>query len=314
MIVKRLTNEKFIEKSKKIHGNRYDYSLVRYINISTKIDIICPEHGLFSVYPKNHYTGSNCSKCRNEILSKKFSLTKEEFIKKGKEVHGDKYDYTLVEYINSNTKVNIICLEHGMFKQTPNNHMRHGCLKCGKDILSDKFSLTKEEFIKKAKEVHGDKYNYDNSSYYNYMTKVEIICLKHGIFKQTPNSHLSGQGCPTCRESKGEKRIREYLVKRGIVFNGQKKFDGCINKSNLLFDFYLPNRNILIEYDGKQHFEVVKIFGGFKGFKERQINDKLKNEFSIKNNIHLIRIPYYEYNSIEKILENKLENEYRPTL
>jgi len=304
----RLDNVKFIFKSKKIHRDKYNYSLVNYVNSRTKVKIICPKHGEFEVLPRNHYNnGSKCPKCRNEDLSNRFSFNTEEFIKKAKKIHGNKYNYSLVEYVNANKKIKIVCPQHGEFKQTPSNHMGgYGCFKCAKVKIGKLFSLTKEEFIEKAKRIHGNRYKYFLVDYVNHGTKVKIVCSKHGIFEQAPNSHLANQGCPICRESKGEKKIREYLVKKGISFKRQKKFDNCKNKLKLPFDFYVPNKNLLIEYDGKQHFKPIKFFGGKNGFLERQQNDKIKNNFVKTSNFNLLRIPYYEYNNIETILNNNL--------
>jgi very-short-patch-repair endonuclease len=184
--------------------------------------------------------------------------------------------------------------------------MSYGCPKCAKVNLSEQFSLTKKEFIVKSRNIHGEMYDYSLVDYKNYMTKVDIICSKHGIFKQTPNAHLQNQGCPLCRESKGEKRIRKYLSKRSVIFERQKKFSMCKFKEELPFDFYLPEKNMLIEYDGRQHFEPINVFGGQMGLLETQRNDRIKNKFVEDNDISLLRINYKEYNKIEEILNLKI--------
>ena len=124
MGTKKLNTEEFIEKSKLVHGNRYDYSKVEYVNTDTKVCIICPGHGEFYQTPHAHINGQGCPICTG---TKK--LTTEEFIEKSKLVHGDRYDYSKVEYVNTNTKVCIICSEHGEFWQTPHNHI-NGCQGC----------------------------------------------------------------------------------------------------------------------------------------------------------------------------------------
>lgn len=196
--------DKFIEKAIKRHGNKYDYSKVEYVNSTTKVCIICPEHGEFWQEPAAHVRGQNCPMCAN-INRGKTRFSQEDFIEKAKEIHGDKYDYSKVEYKNANTKVCIICPEHGEFWQTPLAHMygREGCPKCaGK-------GLNQEEVIKKFREVHGDKYDYSKVEFTKMQTKVCIICPKHGEFWQTPAKHLIGQGCPQCGKEERGKKGRE---------------------------------------------------------------------------------------------------------
>ena len=190
----KLTTEQFIEKAKEVHGDKYDYSKVNYLNSYTKVTIICPEHGEFEQTPANHLVGKGCPKCKIEKLKNNHKYNLIDFIEKARKVHGDKYDYSKVNYVNNQTKVTIICPIHGEFEQTPINHLL-GC-NCPMCVGGIKFS--KEQFIEKAKEVHGDKYNYSKVNYINANTKVIIICPEHGEFEQTPAKHLNGQGCPKC--------------------------------------------------------------------------------------------------------------------
>ena len=234
-------------------------------------------------------------------------LTIQEFINKAKIVHGDKYDYSLVEYLNSRTKVKIICPEHGIFEQKVNNHVnqRNGCPKC-----SGKHSYNNQEFINKAKLIHGDKYDYSLVDYKNNYTKIKIICSEHGIFEQKPNSHLSKYGCPYCKESKGEKEIAKLLKINNIMFKRQYAFNNYRNIYSLPFDFYLNNYNTCIEYDGEQHYKPNSFFGGIDKFNYIQTNDKIKTKYCIDNGIKLFRIKYNDniIDSINMILEN-LKNE-----
>lgn len=187
------TTEDFIAKARKVHGNKYDYSKVVYKNATEKVCIICPEHGEFWQNPTSHLKGFGCRKCSAQALSKKVRKDTTDFIAEAKTVHGDKYDYSKVEYVNSNTKVCIICPEHGEFWQSPSNHLKgKGCPKC---IGRHKST---EDFIASAKKVHGDKYDYSKTEYVNASTKVCVICPEHGEFWQDPNSHLAGRGCPKC--------------------------------------------------------------------------------------------------------------------
>jgi hypothetical protein len=137
--------------------------------------------------------------------------------------------------------------------------------------------------------------------YKNSDTKVKIICPIHGVFEQAPSIHLKNGGCPFCLESIGAKKTLNYLIERNIVFEREKRFFDCKNIRPLPFDFYLPNCNTCIEYDGRQHFEIVERFGGEKELKRRQENDKIKTDYCLKNHIRLIRIRYWE--SVKAILD-----------
>lgn len=130
--MRRKTTEEFIERARKVHGEKYDYSKVKYVNNCTKVCIICPEHGEFWQTPNDHLSGRGCPKCALE----KFRSNTEEFIEEAKKIHGDKYDYSKVNYINNYTKVCIICPEHGEFWQTPSNHLSgRGCSICSESRL-----------------------------------------------------------------------------------------------------------------------------------------------------------------------------------
>lgn len=277
-----LTTEEFIIRAKIIHGNKYDYSKVDYKNSKTKIKIICPKHGEFKQRPNDHIQGKGCILCAG--VKKK---TRNEFIKEAELVHNKRFNYNLVCYKNMNTKIKIICQKHGEFEQVPNDHLNgFGCAKCGRVK-----NLTTDEFINRAKEKH-NKYEYSMVEYKNMHTKVKIICSKHGEFMQTPHNHLKMAGCPKCKKSKGEKLISWFLDKKSINYEEQKKFDGCKNKSYLPFDFYLPNINICIEFQGIQHYKANKHMNGVIGLEKRQKHDNIKREFCKKNNIKLIEIKY----------------------
>ena len=222
---KKLTNEEVIERFKEIHGDKYDYSKVEYINSQTKVCIICPEHGEFWQTPEKHMNGQGCKLCSRPIRDTN------SFIKRAKEIHGDRYDYSKVEYINTHKKVCIICPEHGEFWQTPANHMfKKGCPKCvGKNRTND-------EWITLAKEVHGEKYDYSKVNYVNNKTKVCIICHEkdelgneHGEFWQQINSHLSGCGCPKCV---GHFMDNDYFIDRSKLIHKNKYDYSKVNYVN----------------------------------------------------------------------------------
>ena len=163
--------------------------------------------------------GQGCPKCGVDKRSKSKTTTNENFIKKAKEIHGDKYDYSKTNYINNKTKIIIICPIHGEIEITPNAHIseKRGCPKCGNTLKGANFKMSVERFIEKAQKIHGNSYSYEEVSYINNRTPVSIMCPTHGIFKQTPEVHLSGHGCPECANIKrAEKNIMttsEFIAK-----------------------------------------------------------------------------------------------------
>ena len=298
-----LNTEMFIEKAKSIHGDKYDYSKVEYNGCFEKICIICPKHGEFWQTPSSHLQGYGCKKCSTEKNHITQKHSKEDFIKMSCKIHGNKYDYSKVEYNDSRTKVCIICPEHGEFWQTPDNHLRgHGCQKCNIFRLNEKTRMAKEDFIEKSIKIHGDKYDYSNVEYVNCDTPVKIICKIHGEFWQTPYNHLHKSGCPYCRESKLEKYICKILFENKINFNRQKRFD-WLGKQSL--DFYLPDYNIAIECQGRQHFEPINYFGGKSAFEYRKRLDEIKRDLCEKNKISLLYFSDKKWN--ENMIINKDE-------
>lgn len=280
----KLNLERIINQFKKIHSDKYDYSLVEYKNELTKVKIICKEHGEFKLTPNKHKQGGMCQKCSNKPRYNNEKIISE-FIK----THGNIYDYSLINYINKITKVKIICHKHGIFEQLPHSHRSgQGCAKC-----SNK-NLTNEERINNFKLVHGNRYNYSLVNYVNNTTPIKIICKNHGIFEQTSSVHLLENGCQKCSESKGEKKVREFLENNNIEYNPQHRFKNCKYKYPLPFDFYLPELNILIEFHGIQHYKVIKAWGGESRFNHRKFLDKIKMEYCDKNNIQLLIIKYDE--------------------
>jgi hypothetical protein len=297
MAVKRKhTTEDFIYSAKKIHGDKYNYSLSVYKGARDKITIICLKHGIFEQGVSSHLRGSGCPKCAgytNPIKRPIYNQsTTSVFIKKARKVYGDEYDYSQVDYKKSNIKIKIICKKHGIFEQLPNNHLRGmKCTKCANEQNGINKMISREEFIRRARLVHGDKYKYGDD-YINFHVKMEIFCPEHGSFMQTPGAHLAERGCPRCNESRGERRIALFLKSNNISYERQKKFDGCKNVRNLPFDFYLSDYNTIIEHDGRQHSCPSEYFGGTPAFEYLKKLDTIKEDYCRENNIKLIRIPY----------------------
>jgi hypothetical protein len=198
---KTLSLEKFIERANARHNSRYDYSLVKFKNVESKVEIICPKHGVFKQRLMSHLRGFNCPSCGKDSKAQKLKQPLDEFLSLAKAAHGDKYDYSEVNYVNAQSKVRIICPEHGPFLQRPVNHIRDiGCSKCSHTNAGFERRLTTEEFIERARLVHGNKYDYSKVTYAKAIEKVEIICPEHGSFWQAPAAHIMGSnsGCPGC--------------------------------------------------------------------------------------------------------------------
>ena len=255
------STETFIAKARKIHGDKYDYSKVKYIKSNEKVCIICPKHGEFWTTPNWHLTGRGCPECGKEISTTCNLLSEEEFIKRAKEKHGDKYDYSKVVYKGGKTKVCIICPEHGEFWQSPHEHMNgRGCPECGKKRRAELRKKTTETFINDAKKVHGDKYSYEHTIYKGIYKPVTITCPVHGDFEQIASYHLSGNGCQKCgiTNSTGEEEIFEFVKS---VLPPQTKVNqrerAALPGQEL--DIYVPSKRLAIEFDGLYwHCEINK--------------------------------------------------------
>lgn len=306
---RRLTTEEFIKRAKDVHGDKYDYSKVIYVQTKDYVTLICKIHGDFLTRAVNHIAGNGCLKCAKLSPRPLGRLTQKEFIDKAFKLHGTKYDYSKAEYITAKIKVKIICPIHGEFLQLPSKHLRgHGCYPCAYALIGTYTALTTKEFIDKAVKIHGNQYDLSFVEYgKNTHQKVKVICRKHGPYKISPASFLKGTGCPNCRNSRGENKIREYLKHRKIRFIQQKKFKTCKNKRHLSFDFYVKDYKLLIEYDGAQHFNAYPSFGGITSFEALKIRDEIKNQWAIKKDYNLLRIKHTSFNDLDNVLESVLK-------
>jgi hypothetical protein len=228
----KLTKDDFILESIKIHGDKYDYSLVDYKKSGEKVVIICRKHGPFEQRANNHLIGRGCYLCKNTKL-----YNSKKFIKLSSKVHNNKYDYKKTIYNGSHNKVIITCKEHGDFNQLPTNHLSgKGCLKCS----TESTRLMINDFIDRSNIIHEFKYDYNLSEYKNSRTKILIFCKDHGYFNQTPANHLQGQGCPRCGDLFGikENRWLDYLgIKERQIRIGKYIVDGFNPKTNTIYEF-----------------------------------------------------------------------------
>lgn len=231
----RYDSSTFIEKAKKIHGDKYIYSGVDYKHNRIPIVIKCRKHGDFYQKPTIHLNGSGCKKCAINTRVGLFKSNLKEFIERARVIHEDKYDYTKTIYEHCDKKTTITCPAHGDFLISPSSHIRgSGCVECvhEKARLDNLGNL--EEFIEKAKLKHNNKYNYDKSIYIDRKTKIKILCPTHGEFFQTPSVHLTGSGCKLCFIEKRTRTTEEFIEMSNEVHGSRYDYSetvytGCFN-------------------------------------------------------------------------------------
>jgi hypothetical protein len=310
----RLSNTDFIKKAKKVHGNKYDYSLTNHVRLGDKVTIICPIHGKFEQTSGNHLSGKGCKYCGGTT-----KMDTKLFIEKAKKIHGDKFEYSKVVYFDSRTKVIITCPIHGDFEQTPNNHLSksNGCYKC----LNTCYDT--ESFVTKTKTVHNNKYDYTKVDFKNSRTKVTITCPIHGDFEQIPTSHINGYGCYKCGNnlSKNEINILNYI--KGLGFNPIHKDRGLLKNKEI--DILIPELKIAIEYNGlywhseeyldiEYHltktelceslgYKLIHVFEDEWLFKQEIVKSRLNNVLGISNKIPARKC-------IIKSVDNKTKKEF----
>lgn len=282
--------EEYIEKCKLKWGNKYDYSLTKYINGRVKIKIIY-DGITYEQFPAAHLK-----------YPPEGFLNQEIFLIRAKRKWDDKYDYSMVNYISTKIPIKII-YKDVVYEQLPHNHLIYA------PELRNK--RTNEEFINDSIKIHNGKYKYHKTIYVKEKKRVIITCPLHGDFIQTPSVHLRGSGCKKCNESFGEKNIANFLNKNNIFYIREHKFEDCKNKYQLPFDFYISSLRTCIEFDGIQHFQPVEYFGGQIAYEKLKINDKIKSNYCEDNYIDLIRIRYDQIDKIEEILNNNLSEKLK---
>lgn len=272
---------------------------IEYIDFN-HIKIKCKVCGNIRNTSTNNLMKYGCKVCGHKKTTQKQALTTEQFIEKAKSIHGDKYDYSKVNYIQNKTPVEIICPTHGSFFQIPAKHIhaKHGCPKCAG------YGITVEEFLDKAKLKHGNFYDYSKVEFVNMVTPITITCPTHGEFQIIPTVHVNqGCGCKQCNESAGEKLVNSILKDLNIQFIREFSILNPYNDHNFRIDFYITHKSqdYIIEYNGPQHYKSIKLMGGDLAFKIRQQRDADLRKYCAENNIKLLEIKYNDKNIQEKI-------------
>lgn len=341
---KRNIFNKFVTEAKAINKDRYSYPDNQILkNTKSKAKIICKLHGPFyQSYDAHIYRKSNCPKCKADSISKalkdRYKKNKNNFSKKYEyskknpseikndliKKHNGKYLYieeSIRNIKNADSFIDIICPVHGLFKKKLISHMEGSeCVKCN---IETRRKANEEAFIEKAKNIFKDKYSYNNVKYISNKINVDIVCKLHGSFSVRPDNHLNlKHGCPVCSASKGERRVFEILTKLGFNFIREFKITGYIFK----YDFYIPELNLIIEYDGKHHYEgstfvsrnLTKIQHGKTWKEKRSLNlgiiqerDREKDFIAISNGFNIERISYVEYKCLDKELILKINKRFK---
>lgn len=308
----------FFEKVNDIHKSKYTYNVDEFTTQKNNINIICPIHGNFIKKAYRHLT-EGCPKCtikkeRVVTVKKRTSEWYLNLLTRLNKAHNNKFEYpNIYELHELSDMLEIVCPIHGKYKTKLSTHLcGYDCKKCS---LNDK-TYTVDEYISKCLEVHDSLYDYSslNKDNYQYDAKIPIICKQHGIFLQTAAVHIAGKGCKKCTKSKGEIKVKNCLNILNIKYIEQHTFNWLVNPRtgrNLTIDFYLPELNMVIEYDGKQHnspysFYKETSYAAIKKFMQQKYRDNVKNFLIGKNKIDLLRIPYTIKN-IHKYIEERLK-------
>lgn len=226
----------FIEAARKVHGNKYDYSEAKYVGAREKLTILCPIHGAFKQFAGSHLGGKGCTPCSYEYRSEIGRMQYADFVCRATEVHKAVYNYELAKdcFGNSDTKIPIICSRHGVFEQSPANHLRgNGCPICRYEKSASTMRKSTEDFILAARAIHGEAYDYSTTDYNGAFKLVTIICPIDGTFRQSPTSHLGGTGCPRCSR-------RAQGAPRNLVRALRGEFDSQVDAFVYIVRFRLP--------------------------------------------------------------------------
>lgn len=301
----KLKLEDFITKCNLKHNNKFSYDKVVLINTQIKIIITCPIHGDFEQKANNHLRGQGCSKCYGNI-----KYTKEEFIDKSNIIHNNQYCYEYIKYGKSSDKIEILCDIHGIFPQTPKDHLAgYGCPQCGIKKNSKNRLKKINDFVKEANSIHSNRYTYENVNYKGTCHLVEITCPIHGNYKQKPSDHLSGCGCPSCTKSGYKSNKKGYLYiqsisnntyKIGITNNPTKRLEQVNNKSihnHIYYKLYSSDDGKLISIIERKILKEIPTGVISKNDMKDGYTETFSSEY-IEKVLHLIEI----YNLQEEII------------
>lgn len=279
---------------------------LKQVPLTTRVKLKCPSHNhAFSSTVKALISDArNCPKCKGFRISDSKTVAFQEFLERAKAVHSDKYSYNEATYKGLMQPMEIVCQQHGSFTQAPVHHLSNkGCVICNRTGSY----LTTEVLQQQLKELYGDDatISFDNVVHDPDSRYITITCETHGDVRALKASVRRGRGCPKCYpKSRGEAILAYMLSKYKVSFIEQYKFEGCVHKAPLPFDFFLPDLNVCIEYQGPQHYRPVDAFGGVETFEKVQVRDKVKRDFCRAEGLKLIEIS--EDDDIETVIRGML--------
>lgn len=303
------TQDGFLEEAFKVHSDIYDLSKTNYVDGKSKVVINCRKHGEFTINPTKFLNGQGCRECGIEKASLKRTKSVNTFLSECLNSHQEntKYDYSKTKYVNDKTPITIICTEidvngeiHGEFQQTPNNHISksQGCPKCGIKKSIGTRTYTFEQWLGKAKQIHGNKYVYFKDEYTNSNIKTPIQCNNHGVFWQKPSNHLMGQGCKKCFRDKSniEREIFNFISSLSINLLENDRF--ILDGKEI--DIYAPEQKIGVEING--------LIWHSEKFNNNKKSHLEKTEICENKGIKLIHIFEDEWLYKRNIVESRLKN------
>lgn len=294
--------DKYIQKVINRHQDRYDLSKIEYVNSVTPITVICKVHGEFQKNPSELLRDGGCPKCGNDSKKSDWDEIRARFEKQ----YDNAFDYTNSYYINSKTDMEVRCIEHDViFTITPANHRRFGgCPACREEGYGQHLKLTKDEYVTKARAMHGNYYDYTNSDYQGYMYPFNITCKLHGEFTVLAKHHLRGSGCLYCRNTRpvvhevaelskiltNNTIKKDYLLEESLGDFLKSRFKYPVTSPRLnwdeglfLPDFVIEDLKLIVEYDGPRHYTQSSTI----------LRDGYKKEMYSKHGYKLINIPYF---------------------
>ena len=289
-------------------NNDENSEFIEFIKIKgakSRFKVFCKKHNIeYEIIFENFHKGVRCSKCAEEKRTlKKIKWTKENIINYIKDNSNDKF-IRFIEYNGLSSIVELEC-DKGHIRKQNFRDFKSGkrCYYCYASIPLN-INYIREEIEKVGFKLLSNEYK-------NNKTLLTVMCDKGHVYTTNWCNFKNGKRCPKCYEetnaSKGVREIEEYLIDNNIEYIREYTFNDCKSKNVLRFDFYLPQYNCCIEFDGQQHFIMVDYFGGFDGFVSTVIRDTIKNIYCKDNNINLIRIPYNKLENIKNILNKKLK-------
>jgi hypothetical protein len=298
-----LTNDEFLERVYSINSNIE--ILEEYRNQQTKIKCRCKiDNHEWSTLPMSLLKGHGCPKCSQTKASINYRKTHEQFLEEMKVIHPD---YEILDvYKDGKSVLRYKCNVCGAIRKSTANGLLRG------DMCQSCFSIARRTSNETFKERLEEK-NPDIelvSEYVDSNTKVKVRCKIHGCeWFVLPSNAVRTCGCHICNDTLGEKEVAKVLDKYNIPYNTQYRFEECRNIRPLPFDFYLPDYNTCIEYDGQQHYTPVTFGGCSKDVAEENFintkkRDGIKDRFCSENNIKLLRIKYDQFNDIDTIIQN----------